>query len=737
MAGLANNNNPFQSQVRVGPGYIQLVPGPPGPPGTIALTGSGLVHVTSGNVDNAAYLGAAGSIPIVNSGGTDTTWLAIGSPGQVLTVVGGAPTWAAAPSGVTWANDLSTSSNTHQYVSSISGANGTSGNVNVGDGISTTRLWGTVASGASTPQVELIASYGWPGNSGVGGNLWCLSGTGGSAAAGNNTGGNGGLLLLFSGSGGSSTGTAANSAAGAIRIATGAPGTGGSGAAGAYGNITLETGAGTLAFVTSNAAGPGFGIGSTPGTDPTITRGTGVPATTQTNGSLFLRTDGTSGSNALYAREGGVWYAIGGTTTANAALTFEGQAFQLAAIGNGNGTISWPAATTVATITQAPPTSDVGVNGLLIQSQSAFAGASTFLTGSTLTLNSGAGATTNGSSGNIVLTAPAATGAGTQGQAQINAQTVVTWANNNYTVSAAASALTLANSASQTIFSIQAGGAVQGALRADSSGNLNWHCNGGYQEFYGGTTNGQPILYLSNPNIAGSANMTFNGSTTAIAGGGLGVFGIGQAGTVPTSAPAYGGIMWMNTGSPGSLGLFTTGVQFHRLAGAITISQDAPTSDVATTGTTVKAQSAYGSAATNVNGASATLAGGNSTNGTLGAAILLGGATNAGSLQGTIGTPASTTWAWTVTTVTTTTGTVTLSSSQYNSPLIRVNATLTGNLNITFPNVPGFWIVDTNSLVLSGHTFTLQSGSATFAASFGKLYTIVSYGGNTLVVSAG
>jgi hypothetical protein len=38
MAGLNNNSNPFQNQVRIGPQYIQLVPGPPGPAGNGALT---------------------------------------------------------------------------------------------------------------------------------------------------------------------------------------------------------------------------------------------------------------------------------------------------------------------------------------------------------------------------------------------------------------------------------------------------------------------------------------------------------------------------------------------------------------------------------------------------------------------------------------------------------------------------------------------------------------------------
>jgi hypothetical protein len=38
MAGLNNNSNPFQNQVRIGPQYIQLVPGSPGPAGNGALT---------------------------------------------------------------------------------------------------------------------------------------------------------------------------------------------------------------------------------------------------------------------------------------------------------------------------------------------------------------------------------------------------------------------------------------------------------------------------------------------------------------------------------------------------------------------------------------------------------------------------------------------------------------------------------------------------------------------------
>jgi len=81
-------------------------------------------------------------------------------------------------------------------------------------------------------------------------------------------------------------------------------------AGGASGVLALQANGTGYAFVSANASGAGLGIGATAGTDPTITKGTGVPATTQPNGSLFLRTDGSS-TSALYSRQGGNWQVIG------------------------------------------------------------------------------------------------------------------------------------------------------------------------------------------------------------------------------------------------------------------------------------------------------------------------------------------------------------------------------------------------------------------------------------------
>ncbi len=99
-------------------------------------------------------------------------------------------------------------------------------------------------------------------------------------------------------------------------------------------------------------------------------------------------------------------------------------------------------------------------------------------------------------------------------------------------------------------------------------------------------------------------------SGTSQLGGGGYVLGFRQASVVPTSAPTGGGVLYMNTGSPGSFGLFTTGIAFNKAAGAIGITQDIQTADVATTAMTVQANGAWASAATNINGGQLNLSSG-------------------------------------------------------------------------------------------------------------------------------
>jgi len=47
-------------------------------------------------------------------------------------------------------------------------------------------------------------------------------------------------------------------------------------------------------------------------TSPTITAASGAPTSTEPNGSLYMRTDGTTADDTLYARIGGSWVAMDG-----------------------------------------------------------------------------------------------------------------------------------------------------------------------------------------------------------------------------------------------------------------------------------------------------------------------------------------------------------------------------------------------------------------------------------------
>lgn len=68
----------------------------------------------------------------------------------------------------------------------------------------------------------------------------------------------------------------------------------------------------------SGVAALGYIVKSSPGQNPsaapTVTSGSGVPTTTEPNGSIFLRTDGANADEAIYARIGGSWVAMKGAT---------------------------------------------------------------------------------------------------------------------------------------------------------------------------------------------------------------------------------------------------------------------------------------------------------------------------------------------------------------------------------------------------------------------------------------
>jgi hypothetical protein len=87
-------------------------------------------------------------------------------------------------------------------------------------------------------------------------------------------------------------------------------------------------------------------------------------------------------------------------------------------------------------------------------------------------------------------------------------------------------------------------------------------------------------------------------------------------------------------------------------------------------------------------------------------------------------------------------GTTTLTSSQYNVPLIVLTGTLTSNSTIVLPNGSGRWEFDVSGLTLSTFTLTFQSGSATTGAitstsNTNDLIVISTRGSNTIAIISG
>jgi hypothetical protein len=240
--------------------------------------------------------------------------------------------------------------------------------------------------------------------------------------------------------------------------------------------------------------------------------------------------------------------------------------------------------------------------------------------------------------------------------------------------------------------------------------------------------------------------------TVAFGGGTGGIISIDSSAIVPpTALPTTAVLVYANTGSPGSLGLMATGIQFNKTLGTVTatIGSDGPTTDVIPNGILVQAASAFAAAVTNTTGGSVIIAAGaasalsNGTQISLSGGVTGGGVpTNLGTVQfrtsgvgGNLSDPStlSVPFAW----ITAPSfsiasgGTITLSGAQAASPVLTMTGTTAGT-TIAFPNVPGFWLVDF-STVTGPLTFTSGSGTtAALTAVAGAIVTVVTMGGNRI-----
>ena len=159
-------------------------------------------NVSVGTATNLAG-GATGSLPY-QSGAGATTFLGIGSTGQVLKVSGGVPTWSSDASGLTIVDDTTTNSTFYPTFTSATTGNITTGNV------ASTKLQFNPSTGAlSSPQIRLLGSssgyVGLQGAAAAGSTTYTLpsaDGTSGQVLTTNGTG----TLSWSSASGGISTG---------------------------------------------------------------------------------------------------------------------------------------------------------------------------------------------------------------------------------------------------------------------------------------------------------------------------------------------------------------------------------------------------------------------------------------------------------------------------------------------------------------------------------------------------
>lgn len=253
--------------------------------------------------------------------------------GTVLTFNGSALTWAAGGGGgsVTWANDLSGSTSTNQYVVGISGSGGTAGTVSLGDGTNNLALTQLTSVQTTPPTLTVTSSAGFSVAATAGSNGGAFNLRGGIGGAGqgtNHTGGTGASISIVTGAGGAATGSAANAGSGALTVGTGAVGTGGSGTAGVPGQINFQVGGtGVLDFLSTTSLAPHtdnsllMGTASLRTKDFAFVSMHGYPTSGATVAALIFQSVGvlSSGSNIS---GGSIWfYDATGSDTNSCGLT--------------------------------------------------------------------------------------------------------------------------------------------------------------------------------------------------------------------------------------------------------------------------------------------------------------------------------------------------------------------------------------------------------------------------------
>ena len=389
--------------------------------GTAANSNGGNVVITPGaaGTGGSGAAGTVGSLKVttfgagvlLSSSSGVITPLADGTNGYVLTMVSGSPAWAAASGGsVTWANDLSSSSSTHQYVSGISGSGGTGGTIALSDGTHTLALaMDTSTSALSPPQLQLNGAGGYTasGTSGIGGAIQIAAGAGAAASGSTHTSGAaGGALNLSSGAGANGIGlgdTANGGAGGGITITCGAGGTPGPTA-----SVTSVAGVGGSFTVTAGAGGEGT-QDTTASSAPAGANGGAISLTAGAGGLGGYKSGGSVGNSGGTGGAVTIVGGIGGATSGTSTTPGVGGAITITAGTGGTG---------CAGATGGAITITAGAGGAAVTTNTQGPG------GASVTIAGGAGGASVGTAGNsaggnvILQTGAAGTGgSGTVGNA--------------------------------------------------------------------------------------------------------------------------------------------------------------------------------------------------------------------------------------------------------------------------------------------------------------------------------